>query len=217
MSKLIGTPVDRKNIGLAKLLSILRQDLDIYCLISVNADSITQRGIGSSFFGRIQGLVIESIALSIYKIYEKEKNHELNSIHGIFRHLSKDALTTLDDEKLKEFIQNYNGLLIVENPIYSLESTIKRFRKKYRHELDRFETFRKKKVAHDEFGFTCKSLPSYDVMQKLFFFGADFYGLVSRSFVGVTPHNFKSQALVKTALINVFHELGIEDIKTEME
>ena len=129
MNTLIGTPVDRKNIGLVKLLSILRQDLDIYCLISVNAISITQRGVGSSFFARIQELVIESIALSIYKIYEKENNYELNSIHKVFRHLSKDALTTLDDEKLKEFIRNYNGLLSIGNPIDSLESTIKGFRK----------------------------------------------------------------------------------------
>jgi hypothetical protein len=217
MDTLIGTTVDRKNIGLVKLLSILRQDLDIYCLISVNANSITQRGVGSSFFARIQGLVIESIALSIYKIYEKENKHDLNSIHGIFRHLSKDTRTTLDDIKLNEFIKNYGDLLTIDNPIYALESTIKRFRKKYRHELDRFATLRKKKVAHDEFGFTCKSLPCYDVMEKLFFFGVDFYGLVSKSFVGVIPHDFKSQMFVKTALLNIFRELGIEDIKTEME
>jgi hypothetical protein len=213
----MGSPIDHKNIGLAKLLSELRQDLDIFCLVSVNVDSIKKHGVGLSFFWHLRALIIKSITINIYKIYEEERTHELNSIHGVFRHLSVDAKTISNDEKLEAFIQKYNGPLTMDNAITALGATIKRFRKRYRDELDRFGIFRKKKVAHDEFGFTCDSLPSYGVMQKLFDFGADFYGLVSRSFVGVIPHDFKSQEPVKNALINIFRELGIEDIKTDME
>ena len=216
MNTLMGTPIDQKNIGLLKLLHILRQDLDIYCLISVNADGIKQRDVGSSFFGRIQQLTIESIVINIHKIYEEERKHVLNSIHGVFRLIPKDALMTLDDVTFKAFILKHNGPLIIDNPISALESTIKRFRKKYRHELDRFEKFRKKKAAHDEFGFTCDSLPSYDVMEKLFFFGADFYELVSRSFIGVMPLNLNIKRTVKSSLEMIFQELGIEDIKEDM-
>ena len=93
MNKLINTPIDQKNIGLAKLLYELRQDLDIYCLISVNAEKINERGIGKSFFGRLQQLALGSITLNICKIFEEEKGYELNSIRGVFGHLITEAPT----------------------------------------------------------------------------------------------------------------------------
>ena len=105
MYELIDTPVDQKNIGLAKLLYELRQDLDIYCLISVNADKIKERGVGKSFFGHLQQLALGSITLNICKIFEEEKGYELNSIRGVFRHLYTEVPTTLDDRKLRGFIR----------------------------------------------------------------------------------------------------------------
>jgi hypothetical protein len=217
MNTLIGTPIDHKNIDLVKLLYELRQDIDTYCLISINVDSIKLRGVGNIFFWHLRNLVIKSIALNICNIYEYKDKYELYSIHGVIGHLHKEAKTTLDDSKLKEFIEKYNGSLTSNNHIFAIESTIKGFRKRYKDELNRFKTFRDKKVAHSEFGFTDYSLPSYDVMEKLFCFGADFYELVSASFVGVVPHNLKEQGPVKTSLKRLFQELGIKDIKTDMQ
>jgi hypothetical protein len=217
MSTLIGTPIDHKNIGLVKLLYELRQDIDIYCLISINVDGIKQRGVGNSFFWHLRPLIIKSIALTICNIYENNNKHELYSIQGVLSHLPKEAKKTLDDGKLEAFIQKYNGSLTGENPIIAIESTFNAFRKRYRNELNRFKTFRNKKVAHSEFGFTVHLLPSYDVMEKLFYFGADFYELVSASFVGVVPHNLKERGPVKTSLKRLFQELGIKDIKTDMQ
>ena len=216
MKTLIGTPIDHKNIGLVKLLYELRQDIDIYCLISINDDGINQRGVGKSFIFRLRQLVIKSIALSICNIYEYKNKYELYSIHGVLINLPNEVRTTLDDNKLKAFIQKYNGLLTSDNSISAIESTIKGFRKRYKDELNRFKAFRDKKVAHSEFGFTGDSLPSYDMMEKLFYFGADFYELVSASFVGVDPHDLRGQGPVKTSLKRLFQELGIKDIKTDM-
>ena len=218
MNTLIGTPTDHKNIGLVKLLYELRQDLDVFCLLALNAHSIKQRGVGISFFGRLQQIVDKSIVMSICNIYEYEtKEYELNSIHGVFRYLRKEVRTTLNDAKLKAFIQKYNGPLNIDNQISAIESTIKGFRKKYRDCLERFETFRNKKIAHSEFGDHNNILPSYEVMEKLFLFGTDFYDLVANSFVGFEPYDFRNQGPVKTALIKVFRKIGIEDIKTDME
>jgi hypothetical protein len=217
MHKLIDTPIDQKNIGLAKLLYELRQDLDIYCLISVNANRINQRGIGKSFFGRLQQLALRSITLNICKIFEEEKGYELNSIGGVLRHLLTEAATILDDTKMRDFIRKYNGPSHFGSPISALQSAIDGFREKIKVELDRFKAFRDKKAAHGEYNIVIETLPSYDVMENLFFFGADFYNLVSAAFVGVAPYDLKTERRVKVGLKRLLEELGLEDIKTNME
>jgi len=217
MHKLIDTPIDQKNIGLVKLLYELRQDLDIYCLISVNADRINQRGIGKSFFGHLQRLALRSITLNICKIFEEEKGYELNSIGGVFRHLLTEAPTTLDDGKMRDFIRKYNGPSDFGSPISALQSAIDGFRDNLKVELDRFKAFRDKKAAHSEYGIAIETLPSYDVMENLFCFGADFYDLVSAAFVGVGPCDLKTERRVKVGLKRLLEELGLEPIKTNME
>ncbi|MFX0202504.1 MAG: hypothetical protein ACFFCW_40880, partial [Candidatus Hodarchaeota archaeon] len=70
----------------------------------------------------------------------------------------------------------------------ALQLTIDGFRDKFKVELDRFKVFRNKYVAHSEYDINIATLPSYEVMESLFSFGADFYGLIS-AFVGVCLHD----------------------------
>lgn len=215
MHRLMGTQIDKKNIGLAKLLAGLRDDLDIYCLISVNADGIIRKGAGKIFFGHVQQRAIENISLCIYKIYEYERNHELNSIVGILRHLDKVDLTALNESELINFIQKYDGPLELKDKISALKKTFEVFRNKYSDDLKRFETFRHKKVAHSEYSITIESLPSYDVMQQLFNFGVEFYELISEAFIRVFPADLRNRG-VKSSLKRLLQELGIEDIEDDM-
>ena len=215
MHKLMGTQIDKKNIGLARLLAGLRDDLDIYCLISVNADNINQKGIGKLFLGHIQQRAIESISLCIYKIYEYQNKHELNSIAGILRNLNKVDSTGLNERELLDFIQKYGGPLELDDRISALEKTFKKVKKKYRDDLKRFETFRHKKIAHSEYSNAIESLPSYDVMQQLFNFGVEFYELVSSVFIWVVPADLRNRR-VKISLKRLLQELGIKDIKDDM-
>ena len=211
----MGTQIDKKNIGLARLLAGLRDDLDIYCLISVNADNINQKGIGKLFLGHIQQRAIESISLCIYKIYEYQNKHELNSIAGILRNLNKVDSTGLNERELLDFIQKYGGPLELDDRISALEKTFKKVKKKYRDDLKRFETFRHKKIAHSEYSNAIESLPSYDVMQQLFNFGVEFYELVSSVFIWVVPADLRNRR-VKISLKRLLQELGIKDIKDDM-
>jgi len=219
MSKLIGSPIDHKNIGLLKLLHGLRDDIDIYYVIADYADTINQCGVGKIFFGHIQHRALESIILSICKIYERENKkkgkYSLNSIDGVFRHLHEESPKALDNLKIKGFIQKYGGSSDFGSPISEVNSTIKGFRKRYKPQLDCFETFRNKRVAHSEYDFTKDKLPSEDVMKKLFLFAADFYELVSGSFVGVGPFDLMAGRRVKASLKGLFQKLGFEDIKTD--
>ena len=213
----MGTQIDKKNIGLAKLLAGLRDDLDIYCLISVNADNINKRGIGKLFFGHVQHRAIENISLCIYKIYESQKKYELNSIVGILRHLDQVESKALNEPEVIYFIQKYEGPLELEDKISALEKTFKSFRNRFKDDLKRFETFRHKKVAHSQYSITIKSIPSYYVMQQLFNFAVDFYELVSSAFIRVIPANLRNRQRVKASLKGLLQELGIKDIKDNME
>ena len=231
MQTLRNTPTDRKNIGLSKLVYALRQELDIYCLIGVNIDSLVnqnQKGIGKKFFSFLRNLAISSITLSICKIYEEERKnkkgytkYELNSICGVINHLCKESPTPLNDSKFKGFIQKYNGLSVYGSATDALKLTFDNFRHKYKDELDRFKTFRDKYAAHSEYGFPGGTLPSYDVMEKLFSFGADFYELVSETFVSdpsvqIIPFDLKAGRPVKSSLKRLLQKLGFQDIKTDM-
>lgn len=214
--ELIGTSIDDKNIGLAKLLYGLRQDIDTYCLISVNATEIRECGAGI-FFGHVQMRAIESIALCICKIFEDEQGYELQSIGGVTRNLLTKSPACLDDLRIDEFVQKYGGASSADSPIGKLQDTIKRFREKYKDELERFKTFRDKGVAHSEYAANIDSLPSYDVIEKLFFFGADFYRLVSAAFVGVGPDDLKSNRPVKVNLGRLLEKIGLTNIRANME
>ena len=216
---LLGTPLDGKNIGLVKLLYTLRQDLDTYCLIAVNASNINEnKASAGNFFGHVQHLAQERIALGMCKIYEEEKGYELNSISGVIKQLSKhaDQLEALDPSKLSKFVNIHGGPVTENDPVLSLTVTLDRHRMKFESELERFKRFRDKIAAHSEYGIVIDTLPSYDAEEKLYVFGADFYSLVSSTFVGIVPVHLDSQRPIKSSLKRVLQSLGLESINDQM-
>lgn len=213
---------DDKNIGLLKNLFWLRQELDVYCLIAANADSINKKGAGKSFFVFLRRSCVDLIVINICKIYEYENNYELNSIEGVLKNIVNEQPSVLDSSRINEFVQKYSHSPNEGESLSSLSSTVTEFKKKYENELERFKTCRDKGVAHSEFGFNADDLPSYDVMEQLFDFGADFYMLVSAVFVSTpsvsfVPFDLNSNRKVKTGLIKILYEHNLTDIKTEME
>jgi len=218
---MINSKLDDKNIGLLKNLFWLRQELDVYCLIAANADSIAKKAVGKSFFWFLRRSCIDLIVLNICKIYESEGDHKLNSVSGVLKNITSEQLSALDSSHIDDFIRKYDSPNKDES-LSTLSSTVAGFKKKHKKELKRFTTFRNKVVAHSEFRFNPNDLPSYDVMERLFGFGADFYMLVSAAFVStasvsVVPCNLNSDRKVKVGLKKVLEKLGLPDIKTEME
>ncbi|MHC4221589.1 MAG: AbiU2 domain-containing protein [Planctomycetota bacterium] len=218
MNEMLNSKLDNKNIGLLKNLYWLRNELDVYCLISVNSASINRRGSGKSFFAFLQRSCQKLITLNICKIYEYEKAYELNSVEGVLKHITDKQVQALDSSsQVCNFIKKYGNDPNENELLSGLSLTIEEFKKKYQDELNRFKTYRDKAVAHSEFGFNQDYLPSYDVMECLFNFGADFYKLVSKVFVSVGPCDLNSSRKVKTGLARILSELCCADIKTEME
>ena len=224
MNEIINGKIDNKNIGLVKNLWELRQALDVYCLITANADAISTKGAGKSFFGFLQTSCIRLVALDICKIFEDEQKgkqgkakYELNSIDGIMRSLADDKPQVLDSAKVSSFAHKYSNGRDEDGTLLALSSTVEDFKTKYQKELKRFKTFRDKRGAHSEFGFDTRDLPSYDVMERLFNFGLDFYMLISEAFISVGPADLNRDRRVKASLKRMLLRLGFEEIRTEME
>ena len=218
LEELVGSSIDHKNIELAMILFSLRHDLDIHCLIGVNASQLNKHSPGRFFFGHVAMRILESIVLAICKVYEDEKRYELNSIQGVLNSLSHKAPSLkADEKKVRDFISQYGGPSAPTDLLEALQATFDAFRTKYTSELDRFKTARDKLVAHSEFGVPRDSLPSFDTMENLFFFGANFYMVVSNSFVGSGPENLKNRREIKRDLEKLLRLVGLQDIKKEME
>lgn len=225
MNKMIDSKTDNKNIGLVKdLLWGLRQELDVYCLAAVNADSIKNKGAGKSFFHFLRKSYVDLISIDICKMFEVEKKckrgkvkHELNSIDGVLKSLADSQPSVLDPAKVNSFVRKYSNGRGEDGTISAISLTVDDFKTKYQKELERFKTFRNKRVAHSEFGFDPRDLPSYDIMERLFNFGLDFYMLVSEAFISVGPCDLNSDRKVKTGFRKVLLEHGLENVKTEME
>lgn len=218
MESLLGSSVDDKNIGLAKILFSLRHDLDLHCLMGLNAMEINRTYPGKFVLPHMAMRVLDSIVLAICKIYENEKGYELNSIQGVLNSLSQKSLgERIDDSNVCDFLRRYDGPAEDTNILTALQATVNGFKKKYSAELERFKTARDKLVAHSEWQAYIDTVPSFDTMEKLFFFGADFYGVVSDSFVGCGSDDLKNRREIKRDFEKLLAVMGIRDIKTEME
>ena len=68
--RIIGSAIDNKNVELSITLFCLRHDLDVHCLLGLNAKQINNHPAGRFFFGHIGMRVLESIVLAICKVYE---------------------------------------------------------------------------------------------------------------------------------------------------
>jgi len=218
MEGLLASSIDKKNIELAKILFSLRHDLDVHCLIGVNTSQIRQTGQGRFFFGHVQMRVLDSIILAICKVYENEKGYELNSIQGVINSLAKkNATPPMSEQRVRDFIREYGGPSDEQDSSKALQSTVDLFKSKYAEDLNRFKTARDKLVAHSEYQAMIKTVPSFDCMEKLFEFGADFYSVVSDSFIGSGPDDLKNRREVKRDFCKLLKAIGVQDIKTELK
>lgn len=215
MTALLDTPLDKKRIGLVLNLYALRQNLDLYCVISVNADQLNP--LGRVFWGHLQRLAIEMVTLEICKIYEREKKaYELNSIDGVMAQLKKMDQISFDGNKLNNFVKIYHRSAIEGDQMAQLSEVVKATFDKYNSDLDRFRKARDKKFAHSEYDIIIDSLPSFDIMENLFNFGADFYVLISSAFEGGSPVLIKDERRVKGSILGFLRRIGIKDLKEDM-
>lgn len=214
---MIAPPVVQKYGRLFSILIAVRHNLDVYCLLAANADSINDIGEGRNFFEHIRGQSVEAICLDLCKIFERERGkrrqNELNSIDGIMNQLIRDRPKVVDVSKLESFLSKYGDRTTTEDWPVSLPRAISRLRSKFHDDFNLLETARGKVIAHSEYMSRIEKLPSYDVMEQLFDFCEAFYALITSTFLGGIPWNLRAATHVKSSLANVLRRYGIEEIK----
>lgn len=222
---MIGTTGDWKNIGLVKTIWSLRQELDIYELIAANIVELHKKGAGKSYFDYAMNSAVNSIAIQICKIYEEEKppnkdgivKYELNSIDGVMKNLTKSSYDILDNKHFLIFLEKFSTLPQSSDSIVDLKLCFEKFKEKHQEDINRFQTHRDKFAVHSELGFEVPALPSYDVMEKLFGFAYELYRAITASLVGAVPVDLNANRQVKTALKTILTNLGLQDVKAEID
>jgi predicted DNA-binding mobile mystery protein A len=201
--------VDSKNIGLAKQLYWLRQNLSLYELVSVNAGKIKDAGASDALFGHIQRLALEAIVVTLCKIYEREKSSDLNSIDGVLNALANTGYTDAQRLAAERFARRQGMPRASDNPKEFLHGLVTVFLSGHASTFTALRRFRDKFAAHSEHGFELETLPSFDDFEALYQFAYDFYFLVSDSFLEIGP------ALMSIPVSNGFRRLltqiGVKD------
>jgi predicted DNA-binding mobile mystery protein A len=179
--------VDSKNIGLAKQLYWLRQNLSLYELISVNAGRLKDAGASDALFGHIQRLALEAIAVTLCKIYEREKSSDLNSIDGVINALANTGYTDVHRTAAERFASRHGMPRSCENPKEFLRGLLTAFIAGHGSIFTELRRFRDKFAVHSEHEFELEQLPSFDDFETLYQFAYDFYFLISDAFLGIGP------------------------------
>lgn len=173
------TKADDKNIELIKLITQLRDHIDLDRIIGLNADALRGSDISGAFLGHLQKSALESLAIYICKIFESSTRNELNSIPGIIESLPSTHLSDKQKREFASFGKKYGNHSDPTEARSYLKGTLGLFCGIHSESLDRLKEFRDTIGAHSESKAAIKSLPSHDEFEILFSFANDFYELVS--------------------------------------
>lgn len=210
--------LDNKNIELAKILFELKKNVDLFKILTVNADNIKKRGRGKTFFAHIHRLALQSFIVNICKIFELEKKFELNSIHGILNYIESNKIASINGESIDKFIEKYGeNQEPNQDYIMILRKTCEHFYQKNIKGLKKYDYARDKNMVHAEFGAERRNLPSYAEMENFLNFGIDFYSMISNAYMGIFPHEIQIDAQLFSSTLFVLEKFGIEGIKKDFE
>ncbi len=209
--------LDDKNIEFTKILFEMKQNLDIYKLISLNAKEINEKGAGKTFWAIIQKATLRLFIIDVCKIYEKQKRNKLNSIPEILDFIKDNQIPFKDFEPIKIFIQNRRKSAEPKKCLESLGEIVDEFMESNKDPLNDCKTFRDKKLVHAEdiVEVKPKNLPNYDKLEELLKFGIDFYAMVHEAFIGGFPVQHKIDKRAFASLHSILIKLGHENIKID--
>ena len=211
--------LDNKNIELTKILFDIKQSLDIYKLIALNAGEINKKGIGKQFFAMTQGLAIKAYVIDICKIYEEKKRNKLNSIPEIILYIQNNDIKPIGVSPITKFAKKYekNGNQ-KKDYIERVGDIVKEFISENDKYFKLYKQLRDKKLVHaEDTSGLLKTLPSYDTMEGLLFFAIDFYSMVLEAFFGGAPVDHKNDKKVFGSLHRLLKEVGYDNIKVDFD
>ena len=203
-------PKALKNFNLfLNLVYHLRQVIDLYRVIGLNADALNAREGGKAFFASVQQTSLGEIAVTICKIYEREKGFELNSIPGIIGRLDLSGCSASQLKLIEKFGVKYGNAGAFGDPALFLKATHRGFTRRHKAAFALVLEFRNKYAAHSEVDYAPKKLGAPDTFEELFRYAAEFYGLMTEVMFDVVPALISSDA--GSSLLTVLKQLRVEN------
>ena len=182
--------LDGKNIELSKILFEMKQNLDIYKAIGLNAKSINLKGSGKTFFGIAQRNALRLYIVDVCKIFEERKNNKLNSLPEIIDFIKNNQIELIDFKPICKFVQSNDKSTTREDDYLEILSEILgEFKEKNKNIFKFYKTLRDKKLVHAEdiSRLQKNSSPTFCEMERLLLFGVAFYSMIHKAFIGGCP------------------------------
>lgn len=206
---------DLKNYKLVELIAQLRDHIDIYRIIGLNAAALREVHASEPFLGYLQKAAQESLAMYICKIFESSTRNELNSIPGIIESLPLIDLPNRRKPDFAAFGKKYgNHSEPVEARAY-LRGTYGLFCGLHSESMSRLKEFRDKVGAHSDSNANIQFLPSLAEFEIFFDFAKDFYELACDSIL-----EYGSAAIPRQAgrgLLRLFESIGVKNAKFDFD
>jgi len=206
---------DAKNIELLKMISQLRDHIDIHRVIGLNAEALHGSKMSAALLGYLQKSAHEALALYISKIFESSARNELNSIPGIIESIPELRLSEAQKRDFAAFGRKYGNHAPPIEAVAYLRGTFGLFCGIYSDSLRRLKLFRDTIGAHSDSKASIKALPSHDEFEALFSFANDFYQLVASSINGVGPATIPRA--VGRGFIRLLEAAGVQDPRFDFD
>lgn len=208
---MLGSKTDKKNFQLRGQLVRLRHHIDVDRIIGLNVDAITSSKLSNELFGHLQNSAVEALAIHLCKIYESSQRNDLSSIPGIIESLTPTPVSTESRPRFEAFGRRYGDGAPVGDSKSLLQGTFGFFAGLHSAPLSQLRVFRDKIGAHAEYNARPAGLPTHAELEELYSFAYDFYAIVSRDIVGVSPAQLPSN--VGKGLIALLNEFGLDGVQ----
>jgi hypothetical protein len=112
LEELLGSSIDRKNIELAKTLFSLRHDLDIHCLIGVNASQINRLPGMTPNTRRFDRRLIDRCLRALEDAVRRSRTEDVRYTSGVGAPLSFLEQLAVDKKPLERFskaLENFDA------------------------------------------------------------------------------------------------------------
>jgi hypothetical protein len=180
--------------------------LDIYGLIGLNAAHIIT---GNRFLGHTQRLSVLHVALGLAKIFEREREHELCSISGIYRLATQVPIQ--DIAALRPFTSAY-GVDASGDWARDVAAIFIKQRSVLNRHLRKVYRARNTRIAHLQRDAPTRNLPSIAGFEELLAFGVAFHTFINAAFFNASAHPILEDRKVASSLTQMLRQAGLENV-----
>ena len=211
MTDALGGRLDRANIELGKELLSVKFSLDTYRIIGLNASRI---GKSQAFFGHVQRLNHFYVALGLAKIYEREEQHELCSVSGVYR-LAKNA--KVDNPLAAATFARAYGAEPSHDWVKDIDHVFARQRPVIAKHLKVVNAVRNTRIAHLQQDPPTRDLPSIAAFEELLAFAGAFHAFVNATFLQTNSHPILNDGTMSASVTTLLRSMGVSDVAQDFD